>query len=108
MKVAFVSKCIYSPQCGEKNIRWIHDGCDGSFYIDEDGFLECKECRTRFSIFNAQFNCSRQSIRQNYGRRTKISDILNLIKSLLENCDEKIFCTKLLKSVSMVSIMEDE
>lgn len=71
----------YCPSCLDRKYvsTWIHSGCGGNFYIDENVDLTCQACGATFFALNAQINCPDHSLRYSCVRDFNEGFVISMI-----------------------------
>lgn len=89
----FITKC----PCGcDKVIRWLHSNCNGGLMIDDDGDIKCDNCKTRFNIMKAVFNCQNESVYNSpYNKMKK----MNILQMLSNSPMEPFFIERLIERI---------
>lgn len=97
-KVDFISGCPAYGCNNSKNLyNWVHKGCEGKEWLDENGYLTCKKCGVEDILIAWKFKCNGHSDFREVNKE-KICEILSMCASL-ETGNRK-FKRKMLTAVS--------
>ena len=98
IKQTFITKCPCA-ECGNKVIRWLHSGCNCGLTIYNDGDIICHNCKTRFNIMEAVFNCQNESVYSSPYNKMKKRDILRI---LINSPMEPYFIKRIIKRIMLM------
>ena len=104
LKYALRAKC---PFCPNHNIpiNWKHADCGGTLWIDEEGNVECRECRKECYLDHMDFKCMEGTCIFNPDRRMPIiicDSFLNsfpILKAIVEELNDQKFITNFLDNM---------
>lgn len=97
--VEFISKCPVEGCNNEKDINWVHAGCNLKEYINSEGDIICTDCEKKFGFYEAAFNCGSH---ENYKPASKNAQRLIAafaIMGRLKNGGGKKFLKKLMNNL---------
>ena len=103
-KYTLRAKC---PFCPNHNIpiNWKHADCGGTLWIDEEGNVECRECRKECYLDHMVFKCMEGTCIFNRHRRMPIiitdsvPNSFPILKAIVEELNDQKFITNLIDNM---------
>ena len=103
-KYTLRAKC---PFCPNHNIpiNWKHADCGGTLWIDEEGYVECRECREGCYLDHMVFKCMEGTCNFNRHRSMPIfigpscPNNFKILKAIVEELNDQKFITNLIDNM---------